>query len=209
MKKLFLIVLSSSLLCLFSIGQANATIITNGGFESGLDGWSTEGHVSVVSKYNRTTFRHSTEGNSFALLTAGEPTSSLTSGAFHVNSGDEITFNWFFSAGDYLPFNDYAGFSFNFLDDTTSAVQHILADVLDVGSFGSTGWNQSSILSPKSGMMEISFFVTNFCDYLFPSHLGIDNVHLSSVSVPEPGSMALVFCGLMGIAMMRRKHQRA
>lgn len=205
--------LSFSILCGLSLGTANATIV-NDGFESGLTGWTANGQASVVSSYVASTGPSSsitllpTEGNAFAILGAGDPTTTLTSSPFTVNTGDTISFDWFFSANDFLPFNDFGGWSLDFLVGGITVAANVLAQVSTVGDFGLTGWNTASVFSPVSGNVALKYYSVNAGDYTFDSVLGIDNVKVSSV--PEPATFALLGVGMMMLSVMSiRKSQKS
>lgn len=205
--------LSFAILCSLSLGTANAAII-NGGFESGLSGWTANnGQVSVVSSYLASNGPRSTvnmlptQGNAFAVLSAGNPITTLTSAPITLKIGDQVSFDWFFSANDYLPYNDFGGWSLNFLLGGVSVAANVLASVATVGDFGLTGWNSFSALSPVSGDYSLQFYSINVKDSLLPSAISFDNVVVTSV--PEPGVFTLMGIGLVLIVgAVKRSNRR-
>lgn len=206
-KTLFL----TMLFCFTLTGTAHAVPITNGSFESGLTGWTSAGNVNVVNSqivtdgsFFSTTTMMPTDGNNFAAISADLPSSSLTSDGFSVEIGDEISFDWFFSAEDYFPFNDLAGYSINLISAGAVVDANILSSVVSVGDYGLTGWNTASILSPVAGNVSLQFYSVNTGDGLLASVLGVDNV--SSVSsVPVVPSLALFGIGALAFAGTRRR----
>ncbi len=211
MKK-FLIVFS--LLTFLSLG-ANAASVPNGGFETGnLAGWTannslvnvvTSQVVSTAGSYQTGPTAFTTvlpaNGNYFAVLTAANPT-TLTSSSFNVNAGDKVSFNWFFSAEDYRPFNDFGSYSLKFLIADTIVSADILSMVSMVGDYGYTGWNNFSYTSPLSGDFKLRFSAVNVGDKKLPSMLGVDNVSVNS-TVPEPASLLLISIGLLALGSSR------
>lgn len=193
--------------CFIFTGVVQAVPLTNGSFESGLSGWSTTGNVSVVNSYTATTGASShttlspTAGNGFAVIKAGTPVSSLASIPFAVTTGTNISFDWFFSAEEYLPYNDLSGFSLDLVSGNVTVVADILSSVFDVGSWGLTGWNTASMLSPVSGDVSLKFYSMNSGDFLFDSVLGIDNVR----AVPAPAPLALLGLGLAVLGYQQRQ----
>lgn len=191
----------SLLLCFMIVGTAHAVPLTNGSFESGLTGWTPAGNAGVVSSYVATndvasvyTTMSPTNGDKFATVKAGSPTSSLTSSAFTVSLGNIVSFDWFFSAEDYMPFNDFVGFSLDIIYAGGTVAADVLSMVSSVGNWGLTGWNTASFIAPVSGDMTLKFYAVNVGDNNLLSTLGIDNIR-----VPEPGTLALFGLGLIGV----------
>jgi hypothetical protein len=179
-----------------NLTSAQAGII-NGSFETGnLTGWtaspsSLAGAVSSYHTFSPAPFTP-IDGNFFALLSAGAGANVYTtlSQSFSANAGDTISGWAFFQAVDYMPFND---------DAYVRIVQgnQILfaSSVSAVGDLGSTPWTFFSYTFPSSGTFTIEAGVRNVADNLFNSVLGLDNVRLSSASVPSnipaPSSLAV------------------
>lgn len=199
-----------------------ATII-NSGFESDLAGWTTNNpsNVSAATSYFAsngspvpTVTILPTEGKKFALIEAGSPVTTLLSSPFFVDLGDTIKFDWVFSAEDYMPFNDYSGYSLQVLIGGVSVASNVLSQIASVGSFGLTGWHSASITAPLGGNMELQFYSVNGLDFGLPSVLGIDNIQHNSIngggnpsSVPEPSSLALIGAGIIGIVGFSRRRK--
>ncbi len=215
MKKIFV------LLFVFAVSSPSYATIINSGFESGLADWTTNNppNVSAVTSHFAsngspipTVTILPTEGNKFALIKAGSPATTLLSSPFFVDLGDTIKFDWFFSAEDYMPFNDYSGYSLQVLIGGVSVASNILSQVATVGDFGLTGWNGASITAPFGGNMELQFYSVNGLDFGLSSVLGIDNIQHNSEngvghpsSVPEPSSLALIGVGIIGMMSFSRR----
>ncbi|MDF1763606.1 MAG: retention module-containing protein, partial [Oleibacter sp.] len=89
-----------------------------------------------------------------------------------VSAGDEISFDWFFDADDYQPFND---FSFAVID----GVAFELADISDVGSYNTAGWTTFTYKSTSSGDVSIGFGTMNTGDSGVTSYLLVDNLQVN------------------------------
>ena len=86
-----------------------------------------------------------------------------------VEAGDVVSFDWFFDADDYIPYNDFA-----FVIQEGAVIE--LADISEVGSYNATNWATYSFTVTSSGTLEIGFGVMNEGDSGVDSHLLIDNV---------------------------------
>jgi len=95
---------------------------------------------------------------------------------FAVNAGDVISFDWFFDADDYEPFND---FSFVVID----GVAFELADISDVGSYNTTGWNTFTYEVTSSGNISIGFGAMNTGDSGVSTYLLVDNLQIDGALV--------------------------
>ncbi len=126
----------------------------------------------------------STSSN-YALLTANSTLGSNVTGV--------TSFDWFFQANDYLPFNDY-GYM-------TNGSFNSLSNVATVGNYGNSGWNTYTFGSAYTGYL--AFGVTNVLDNSLSSQLHITNV---IAAVPEPETYAMLLAGLslLGFSARRR-----
>ncbi len=93
-----------------------------------------------------------------------------------VTAGDVITFDWSFDADDYLSYNDFA---FVVIGDQVIK----LADIEDVGDYGSTGWATFTYNVTATGDLTIGFGVMNTGDEALDSHLLIDNLEVNGSTV--------------------------
>lgn len=200
--------LAAALLIVLVVERPIRADLANGSFESNnLTGWATSsgGLVQVVTSAANAGYTsggsgpgsfNPTHGNYFARLEAGLGAGvyTLLSQSFAVTVGDVLSFDVYFDAGDYLPYNDdgYAR-----LVGTTSSLGLFSSNVAAVGNYGATYWTGISHTFTTAGTYQIELGVRNVRDNAAVSYLGVDNVRLESAGVPEPATVA---AGLVGIA---------
>ncbi|MBW2740134.1 MAG: PEP-CTERM sorting domain-containing protein [Deltaproteobacteria bacterium] len=200
MKK-FLMFLCAVMMVFGMVGTASAISFTNESFETGnFDGWYTQtaagGSASVVTEDSGFS---ATDGNYFANLTAsaliGQPQSWV--------AGETLTFDWNFTANDYLPYNDFS--ILLILDSNDNVLENItLANVMSVGDYNTTGWNTYEYTFAAADSGSIGFGVANVWDAENSSQLYIDNVG-GGAPVPEPSTILLMGTGLLGLVGYNRK----
>jgi len=191
-----------SLILLFSVYSSAVIALTadNMGFENQLSGWDSFGNVtitdSVSTQYNGVLT--ASEGDYFAAISTnsfypttdyGGTTGSIIETDINLSAGDTFSFDWAFSTNDYQPYNDFS----LFVSDT----EILLADVNQVGNYGSSDWTTFEWLATDNYAGNISFVVSNALDPLVASSLFIDNLQIESTNVPEPGMPFLIAAGMI------------
>jgi hypothetical protein len=188
----------------------------NGDFNNSLTGWTALGNVQNGSLNGSSAAQLTSSGafssdiESFLGLSNGALNSAgngfVTNGSalkqtFSAIAGTEVTFDWNFTAGDYIPFNDFAFTSL-------SSVVSELADVQLVGNYGNSGTNTFSWIIPTTGSYTLGFGVVNVGDQNLNSTLFVDNVAGDVQAVPTPSLLIGFIPMVLGAVKQRRKQKR-
>lgn len=183
-------------------GAHDQAEIRNAGFESGLAGWDTVGTATTVGRQALISETGTVDpiegskmlrlyslgagdgtvanflGQSIADLELADGDSDLIVGAAaktvieNVAIGDVLSFDWFFDAGDNVAFDDSA------LMLTMNGDFVELSDVSDVGDWGSSGWQTTTVTATTGGDLTLAFAVFNAGDAGQNSALYVDDLQL-------------------------------
>jgi hypothetical protein len=77
--------------------------------------------------------------------------------------------------------------------------------VSPVGTFGSNGWQQFTFLWNSGSNSSASLILHNYVNTSFGNDMGYDNISVTAVTAPEPGSIAFLTVAGMGLLRLRRK----
>ena len=213
-KKLSMAVAAS----VFAFAGAAQAALVNGDFEAGLSGWTTTGSAVAVGI--------NVDSGLLAARMINSPNNNLTtftgtsipgtggggiSQAFTLGSAGTLSFKWDFQTGEATPAGSFNDAAYVVID----GIAILLADTtsgLFVGAPGDgfsekTGYQLFS-QSIGAGSHTLAFVVTDVGDTIVDSGLFIDSI-TTPANVPEPGSLALLGLGLVGVVALRKRKQAA
>lgn len=211
--------------CVTGALAAPVELVTNGGFETGnLSSWTTSGLGSGSCPSANNDWNVSSSGSATGCSAVANPFGSFA--AYVMNDGaGSVTYRLAQTFGVAAGTTGGA-FSFNLSSINTSSVDRTLTvsltnqttlasiNIYSASTYsGSTAWQTystdiSAFLAASAGSSVLLAFDNSIAAaWTGPAGLGIDNVSvLANVSaVPEPGSLALLGLGLVGMVATRRK----
>lgn len=165
-----------------------AATVTNGGFESGLSGWTTDGSVSVAAG--------DVHGGSFAALLADDAAALTTAldSAVDVSGVSSFGF-WGRSDAGLLSL-----VVLTYSDGSTSGTD---VSIFDLGNSDWTYYDLSASLEAGKALSGFTIYGSSAAASL------IDDVTLvtSAAAVPEPASVGLLMAGLAALGWQRRQRR--
>jgi len=129
---------------------------------------------------------------------------------FTANAGDVLTFDWNFLTNEGTPssFNDFSFVSLSQLSELADTTFPTFIDSLTPFN-EETEFQTFSFTIPTTGIYSLGLGVTDVADNVVDSGLLVDNVKLTSVSVPEPISVfSLLAFGALGVSSVLTRNQK-
>ena len=180
-----LLALLATLLVVEARPAAAAITIANGGFETGLSGWSATTNAQAIGTDGGVVPR---EGSRMAKMTAGTVNTWYSvSQSFTAGAGESVGGWAYFKAGDYMPYNDTGQVVVQ--QGSTVVATPFHSSVSLVGDYGGSTWKRWRHTFTASGTYTVVARVRNDLDSGFHSLLYVDRVGQvfdSTAPVVEP-----------------------
>lgn len=201
------LVLAGAGLALSMSANTFATEVYSSDFESGIDSaWSGSTPSSYNSNFSNFLGRMGNDVTSFSLdgLGSGTKEITVTFDLYLIDSWDGDSWIWgtdkFNVGGDYN--------QSWILPDESSDLNY---DSSQKGYLGYSFWQDQIFRGASFSFLHtgddltLDFFGDGL-QHLDDESWGLDNFSVSATSVPEPGTLGLFAGGLLGLGLLRRKH---
>jgi hypothetical protein len=184
MRKRFANVIFAGVFLLFA-NSSFATLVTNGGFESDLTGWTCS---APGGSCGAGTFAGPQEGAKHFWGFDNGP-GGLNSQAFATTIGAMYSIDFFYGSSAASPVNN---------------LSLVVGDLSQSFTFASSGWSTySATFSAVAAFTDLQFF---FDTDSGSGTLWLDGIVVKGISsVPEPSSLALLLLGFAGVVFLRRR----
>ena len=156
------------------------------GFEHGFQGWQTMGETSVVASNTGHGHMAMINGQGAAEFVIEDffeakiddnyegTVGSAIMTTLSLNAGDTISFDYFFQANDYMPYNDFAVYM------GTDGEMELLSNIAAVGDYGNSGWQTVTSEINATGVYDVGFAAINALDNILVPELYVDNLQIHS-----------------------------